>query len=247
MCDLHAGPAFFSDASGATDPYWSSVVLLVDASARSDGSTPSDIDVKGKTPTYVGGAQCDTSDYVFGSSSLYFDGSGDWMYFADAADFEMGAGDWTYEYWAKRDGAQTASAMIISQAAATGANYTVQSYSFYPTNRPYAFVGRGAGGTPDGYVGGQVSLTNEEFSSWAHIAIVRSGSTIYWFSRGVLGGSAAFTYTLFNASAPMVIGNELYNTSSYPWKGWIDQIRITKGVGRYTANFTPPAAPFPHS
>ena len=89
---------------------------------------------------------------------------------------------------------------------------------------------------------------NNTFSStpptknvWNHIAVSRSGSTIYAFVNGTLVYSGANTTNyiagpLSIASIPTSAGNTV--------SGYVDDLRITKGVARYTSNFTAPTSAF---
>jgi hypothetical protein len=44
----------------------------------------------------------------------------------------------------------------------------------------------------------------------------------------------------------MVIGGELASSpaSRVDFNGWLDEFRISKGIARWTSNFTPPTAPY---
>jgi hypothetical protein len=64
------------------------------------------------------------------------------------------------------------------------------------------------------------------------------------FKNGTqVGTSFADTQTVSSTRA-FLIGTRDDNLN-YSFEGYIDDLRITKGVARYTSNFTPPAAPFP--
>ena len=78
-------------------------------------------------------------------------------------------------------------------------------------------------------------------SAWVHIAICRESGTLYYFTGGILQNSTNFTNDLTNKLVRL--GASLDGSQSYG--GHIDELRITKGVARYTENFTPPDAPFP--
>jgi len=77
-------------------------------------------------------------------------------------------------------------------------------------------------------------------SEWVHIAVCRKSETLYYFTGGILQNSANFTNNLTNKSVQL--GDSLDGVQSYG--GHIDELRITKDVARYTANFIPPDAPF---
>ena len=82
-------------------------------------------------------------------------------------------------------------------------------------------------------------------NTWYHTALVLSGSTLTYYLNGVADGS--FTgVTVGNASTTNPqIGQA--NTGSEMYNGYIDDLRVTRGVARYTTNFTPPTAPLPTS
>jgi hypothetical protein len=86
-------------------------------------------------------------------------------------------------------------------------------------------------------------------SSWNHIAVTRNLTTLRLFLNGNSLGSASSSLN-FNNTRQVGIGANGTSVGAtavgrYPINGYIDDLRITKGVARYTANFTPPTAPFP--
>jgi hypothetical protein len=95
------------------------------------------------------------------------------------------------------------------------------------------------------FLSGTSTLTN---NTWYHFAACRSGSTLKLFVDGVEEYSGTDT-TDYTSSASFNAGDrqDLDPFGQYPLDGYIDDLRITKGVARYTANFTPPTAAFPDS
>ena len=82
---------------------------------------------------------------------------------------------------------------------------------------------------------------------WTHVAVGRSGANLRLFAGGVQQGTTfnISTSTIFPFNAVTLIG-QTTNGATYGMNGNIDEFRMTKAA-RYTANFTPPTAPFPNS
>ena len=77
-------------------------------------------------------------------------------------------------------------------------------------------------------------------NAWQHIAIVRNGNTWTVYVNGVSAGSGTNSSTIdcsVSGIGGSVVGGNYFN-------GYVDEIRITRGVARYTANFTPPSQAF---
>jgi hypothetical protein len=85
--------------------------------------------------------------------------------------------------------------------------------------------------------------------TWYHLAASRVGNTLYLFANGVLVTSASVSgVTIFNPNATLRVGTiNSAGVEANGFNGWIDELRITKGVGRYSATFTVPTAAFPRS
>jgi len=93
------------------------------------------------------------------------------------------------------------------------------------------------------YGGGNVSLGGTlGLNQWYHIAFVRSGTTITGYVNGTSTGTAVMSGTIGNANGVYISGissgGDLIN-------GYVDDLRVTTGIARYTSNFTPPTQPFP--
>ena len=87
------------------------------------------------------------------------------------------------------------------------------------------------------------AINTFSLNTWYHIAVSRVGSSMTFFINGVSQGSVSNSQN-FTSNTP-VVGS--INGTSFPVNGHINNLRITKGVARYTATFTPPTAPFPTS
>jgi len=79
-------------------------------------------------------------------------------------------------------------------------------------------------------------------NTWQHFALTRSGTDLKSFIDGTQVGTTQ-TNSDNHTAGRLMIGDNV--TVAYPLNGYIDDLRITKGVARYTANFTPPAAVLP--
>jgi hypothetical protein len=179
----------------------------------------------------MGNAQISTSVKKYGTGSMYFDGSGDYLDSTGGTVNALGSGDWTIEFWVYFN-ALTGTNIIDYRSASVLSNTLCVNYSsgmqLFVNNSTTAIQGS--------------SLST---STWYHIAVCKSGSSTKMFVNGTQAGS---TYTDTNnyvagANRPRM-GSGGDSAGNY-LNGYIDDLRITKGFARYTANFTAPTAAFP--
>jgi hypothetical protein len=175
----------------------------------------------------VGDAKISTTQSKFGGSSMFFDGFGDYLTIPNSVNLQFGTGDFTVEFWAYVTGGSSWRAFVSKGAADTGWSVIINNTGYW------AFSDTG-----NNY-GGSVAVTN---NSWTHIAFTRSGTTVKLFVNGTQALSTTLS-TNFNQTEQMVIGAG--RDTTIPITGYIDDLRITKGVARYTTTFTPPTAAFP--
>jgi len=217
------------------DPQFTSVSLLLHGDGTNGSTTIVDSSRLPKTVTAFGNAQISTAQSKFGGASIAFDGTGDYLQTASSSALALGAGDFTVEAWVWFGSVVSNFGRIVQCGNFnTGGDWQLVRWQSTNPAQP-TFDAGGIGG-----IRIQSSITVPQ-NTWAHIAVTRSGGTIRLFVNGVIGGSATsvvgFTQSIVTVGASAT-GGESHN-------GYIDDLRITQGVARYTANFTPPTAPFP--
>lgn len=183
----------------------------------------------------VGDAQISTSTKKFGTGSLKFDGTGNYLQGASSGSLNFGTGDFTVECWIYLN--STSSSQVI--VGGTASNSFGLRYG----------TGFGANNGLNIYRSAVADLEYCSFTfstgQWYHVAVVRSSSTIKFFVDGVqktTQGSGGATYN-YGAETNIRVG--ISDSAGEPFNGYIDDLRITKGVARYTANFTPPTRQLP--
>jgi hypothetical protein len=184
----------------------------------------------------VGNAQISTSVFKFGTGSLAFDGSGDYLVAANTPNISIATGDFTIEFWLYWNSV-AGQADIVSSRPNTSAQ---TGYVIYLGTNYFGFVMSSNGSSWDF---NQAPAFTWSSGTWYHCAVTRSGSNIRYFVNGTQVGN---TYTYLNSIAqtnPLVVGG---SPGGNYLNGYIDDLRVTKGYARYTSNFTPPAAAFPN-
>ena len=205
----------------------------------SNGATStSDVSNQNNTVT-VNGAQISTAQSKFGGSSMLFDGSNDYLSVGGSEwNSNLNSGDFTVEFWIRFN--------------AVGTNYIISNYS--GSNGWGVAMWSGGGGTNylDGFwydgswkyiqydVGGSSRYTTPSTDTWYHVAFVRDGNDWSLY----LNGTAEGTRTGLSGSITSSTNNGLdigrRFSGAYFVDGYMDDLRITKGLARYTSNFTPP-------
>jgi hypothetical protein len=182
----------------------------------------------------VGNAQISTTQSKFGGGSMYFDGTGDWLFMPPNSNNDLGTGNFTIEMWIYPTAALNTFRMLMAKATNTDETYISLSAG-------------GTGGQLDVYGGSIVFNLNNSISlnTWAHLAIVRVGNTWTAYVNGTSLGSNTSSLA-FNLSGIYVTYIGRYGQNpAHEWNGYIDDLRITKGYARYTSNFTPPTTALP--
>jgi hypothetical protein len=179
----------------------------------------------------VGNAQISTSVKKYGTGSLAFDGTGDYLTAPNIPSSGFGTGDFTIEFWLYVNSFLTYQTVVATRESGSPADKWTIGYDSGGSIYLYSngFFGQSATGV----------ITT---GSWIYVAIVRASSTIKTYVNGTQSGSSSSNTQNFIAS-PVGVGAAPAGTE--PMNGYIDDLRITKGYARYTANFTPPTAALP--
>lgn len=226
---------FQVDTSGLADPDFANVEALLHFDGADASTTMTD--VTGRVWTARGNAQLDTAQKQWGVSSLLLDGTGD---FIDAAhDVLLSAnGDYTFECWIRPSFTSTLKCIATKRPTSGGAT----EFAFYVDATNKLQVSAWTSGAV--VIVTLTGATDVQQNVWQHVTFTKDGITWRLFLDGVLDAFGDETGT-YGANLNMFhIGRDPSNTAR-DFAGHMDDVRITKGVARYTATFTPPAAAFP--
>lgn len=215
------------------DPEFANVSLLVQENLADES-------LNGLTITWPSGFS-QTTDNVSGTYGILVSGNGTAVraVLPNDSALDLGTGDFTIEGWFK---------------VGSPDNYGSFLHNTWNTSWVAAF----AVGMP--FIGGKCRLAvnnttnfNVDGTSdlrdnqWHHVAATRSGTTVRLFVDGVVEGTGTSSNSLSWANAHMCdVTGQYANNNDNEWGGVFDMFRITKGVARYTANFTPPTQELPN-
>jgi len=203
-----------------------------------DGSTTF-TDSTGKTVTANGNAQIDTAQSKLGGASVLFDGDGDYLSLADSDDWNFGSGDFTVDFWVNFN-ALDGYKPFIGQTIDAG-NYCI-FYLEHLGGNNYLRFAMGVGGVDKG---NYVAPLNVATGEWHHVAYVRSGTAFKIFLDGVSQTLTVITAIGANSTGDWATTLNIGYLSNVGYlNGWLDEVRISKGVARWTADFTPPTSPY---
>ena len=219
-----------------SDPYNSSVVLLLHMTGT-NGSTslPDSSSIKRSTIAY-GNAAISTTQSKWGGGSGAFDGSGDYILLPnDGGLNNFGTWDYTIEAWVRTTD-NTREGVIIS-CASSWTSSTAYNLEIRSTGDLRYYAGNNA---PIQIISGAGAISN---NTWYHVAVSRVSGTTKLFINGVsVGTPHTGSVSIGNSSQPKI--GIFAPDNSAGWNGYINDMRITNGIGRYSSNFPSPASQF---
>lgn len=200
-------------------------------------SATTDTAETGQTITFEGTAQLDTAQKKFGTSSLLLDGNSDYVTVPDSEDWNFGTGDFTVDFWLRPSSSiNSSSVTYVGQYASGTLFWAVQTIS----GPKVKIVAQNSGAVGEFVTTDAVSIP---INTWTHIAYVRNGSNCYIFVNGI---SKAVTLnvafgTMPNVTTVLGIGALVPGVTLQYFPGWIDNVRISKGIARWVDDFTVPS------
>jgi hypothetical protein len=173
----------------------------------------------------VGNAQISTTQSKFGGASMAFDGTSDYLLAPSTPNFAFGTGDFTVEMWLYPTASFGSGGVNIVGINSSGGGLFVGgtnkiAWNLFGTGDLVAFS----------------SFTSSYNNVWTHVAYTRSGTTGRLFINGTQQASGTDS-TNYTVTTNFAIGAA--NNGNQAYTGYIDDLRITKGIARYTSNFTP--------
>lgn len=230
-----------SYAGGWADPSWGNTTLIIPFDTNTNDIVTT---ARGSTTT-TGTVSIAVTQKKFGTASAYFSGlTNSYLTIPDiSSSLVSGVLDFTAEFWWYNLGIKSLSSLwaenggsqlrirYSSTTGTTGAIPVlyVSASNYYP-------------GTNNTSINNTVDLP---LYTWHHIALSRENGIFRLFTNGTLVITVN-NQTGLNVTSPMVYVGRDSSSSSYTNYCFIDEMRYTKGIARYTANFTPPNLPFPN-
>ena len=235
MAAQESGADVFTGSGVVIDVY---TKLLLHCDGSDASTTFADASTFAHTVTASGNAQIDTAQSKFGGGSLLLDGSSDHLSLDSSSDFAFGTGDWTIDFWLRKNSNPASGRVgVIYDPRPTGVNGAYPEIYVDDTGRLYYYA------QTNNRITGNI-LAN---AVWYHIAVARSGTTTKMFQDGVQVGSDysdSNNYLVGAGSRPRIGNIAILDEPSWGFNGWLDEIRVSKGIARWTTTFTPPTAAY---
>jgi len=217
-------------APAPTDPSFANVSLLLHGNGANGSSTIIDSSPSPKTVTAFGNAQISTAQSRFGGASIAFDGSGDYLTTPNDNSLKLGSENFTIEYWfypANLSGIK----QHLNPDVTVSNNATQASYAIITSGTAVLYY-LSSSGTAWNIAAG-ASVGTATLNTWQHLALVRNQNTITPYLNGVAGTTTTTSASLFDFSSALTIGWQTAGSTAQQYNGYIDELRITKGVARY--------------
>ncbi len=222
------GSAFIPKAASGGDPYWSDVILLMHM------DTADFVDEKGHTVTKYGNPDSVSGKFANALFTDHTVGDFDALRVTGTPALDFLSEDMTYEFWFKP------TTLAVNQSVHIIANY----FWIQATTTGAITIGT----YTDAFTWEYLSTDSDiiDTDKYYHIAIT---STISGNNEIFVDGvkqATRITPDYYDPGAYTLLLHVTHIDGSNAIKAYTDELRITKGVARYTADFTPPAAPFPN-
>ena len=203
--------------------------LCIQSDTTNGSTTFSDSSIEGHTIESFGNVQHSTAAFKIGSSSILFDGTGDYLRVAaSAASLQFGVEDFTIDFWIN----------YIDYAHAASLDYIL----YVNTSNYIRTTDTGALSVKIGDIALQATsgfLNSND--TWYHVAVMRKDGVLYLYVDGV---SVATPIACTSDIVPLDLFNIGGNSGSNCIHAYLDQFRIAKGIAAWTEAFTPPTTAY---
>jgi hypothetical protein len=212
----------------AGDTHFSKVTAMFNFDGIDGDTTTSGLDASNKnlTLSYSSGDQLSNTQKKFGATSLYV---ADNVTISTSDGFDMGTGDFTTEAWYYFTSFSSSFGIWDQWTGSSSGNSQV-------------WMSSGSAGTMKWYYNGSSILSSSTTLStgqWYHIVLTRHGGTLKFYINGTVDSSTQSFTGDYGKSGTVYLGDQHAGGGGAPLY-YVDDLRVTKGLARYTGNFTAP-------
>jgi hypothetical protein len=206
------------------------------------------VDSTGATDIVTTGNATITSSSKYGSGALVFSNAGasqtDYLNIQNCDCYFPG--DFTVEFWFNPQYLSTswtdfAAILDLSASVSTDYNWWV----IHQVNQTLYWATNGGTLTAGNVNVLQTGNVLTTANTWYHVALVRNQTNLSFYINGTLSGTVS-SNAAFGSRRALTVGAQNSQASRFT-RGSVDDLRITKGLARYTSNFTPPARALPET
>ena len=231
--------------SGNGDPEFASVVLLLSGDGANNSTVFTDSSPLSLTGVVQTTAKISTAIKKYGTASMSFDGTGSGTTGSNVifthGDFAFGLQDFTIEGW-----------MYFNSVAGDGGFGSLVTFTESTGLKGVSLWQVGdrlrvrAGRSQVGVLLDSIHPQTLAINTWYYVAVCRASGSLTVYLDGV-GATAVDASAINMTNSDFAVGRAHTDSAVSQLNGYIDDLRVTKGLARYTANFTPPIASFPSS
>lgn len=225
----------------ACDPHYDLVTLHLQFTGANNASVFNYSGIYNITNTTVANAVTKTDNYKFDGSSAYFN-QNSYIQPNTVRALQFDNNDFTIQTWLYISANLTSTYhVIISQRGSFSSehNLTFLVNGLDSGGKLMLQWGGNNGSTPSTIVEDPATFP---VGQWVHVAVTRTGNTVRLFKDGIIVDTETISGSFFHTTNVIQIGRIV---SGYYLNGYMQDLQVTRGYSRYTANFTPPSEMLP--